>query len=314
MSSASTIIPAAPAGWFDHDWFLLSDGALAVLRTDRDIRAAHAAWWRRTQSGEDAGPYRDPSIGAAAKLFVLARDGSWEKNPVAIDLPEFAYPEIDRFGDGRWVVVSARAGARDVNARILAPDGQMLHGFAAGDGIEHIRCAPDGTIWIGYFDEGIFGDTLAQGGLVRFDPRGKPLWSYNDESRGAAASIADCYALTLDGDALWACFYTDFPIVRIADGKESLWHGSASGVRALAMDGDHVLLAGGYGREQSRLTLVRLSGAKLSGGTAQTIGTLDFDSLDDAALVQGRGDTIHVVKGDRWHRITVGGIRAELNR
>ena len=38
------------------------------------------------------------------------------------------------------------------------------------------------------------------------------LWRFNGEER-ADLFIADCYAMALDGNTLWACPYTDFPIV-----------------------------------------------------------------------------------------------------
>jgi len=34
-----------------------------------------------------------------------------------------------------------------------------LRSFHAGDGIQDVEAAGDGTIWVGYFDEGVFGGT-----------------------------------------------------------------------------------------------------------------------------------------------------------
>lgn len=303
IASATTRLPQPPEGWFDYRYYLLADGTLALLRADRDLNAEYKAWWQRVQSGEHRERMPDPST-AKARLSVLKPDG--ESPPISV--PMVWHPIIDRLPDGRWVVVSARADAKDANAIILSPDGLPSHSFAAGDGIEHVRCAPDGSIWIGYFDEGIFGGTLGAGGIVRFNEKGQPLWAYNDEKRGGKSFIDDCYAMTLAGNELWTCFYSDFPIARIADGKETSWRNSVSGAKALAIDGATVLLAGGYTLEQTRIAVVELSGVD-----AKALGSYHHLALKDAALVQGQANALHIVSGGAWSRVSVTDARAALS-
>lgn len=295
-------LPPVPRGWFDYRHYLLSDGALGLLRTDRDINTDHRAWLQKALSGDTR--ERQPDFWAGkARLSILGPRG--ESAPIAV--PLVRYPEIDRLPDGRWVVVSARAEVGDANATILAPDGRPSHSFAVGDGVQHVRCAPDGTIWVGYFDEGIFGDTLGSGGIVRFADDGRSLWSYNDEARRGKSFSDDCYALTLAGDEVWTCFYSDFPIARIVGGEETRWTNRVSGATALAVDGAYVLLAGGYSLDRSRLTLVELQGAR-----ARRLGSYRLPVLAEADLVQGRSDSIHIVGGAIWSRLTVAEARAAL--
>jgi len=301
MTYAPVTLSSAPLGWFDHRFYLLSDGTLAALRTDRDISAEHRRWLERAQKARF--PRKMPNLwNGSSKLHVLTDQG--ESAP--IEIPMVRYPEIDRFVDGRWLVVSTRAAAGEKNALILDADGRLSRSFHIGDGVEHVRCAPDGSIWIGYFDEGIFGNSIGCGGIVRFDDQGERLWSYNDGSRGSASFIDDCYALTLSGNDLWSCFYSDFPIVRLRDDKERRWGNDVGGAKALAVDGAYVLLAGGYGSD-SRLTLVGLEQ-----GSARTIGSYDRPELGDAALVQGRSSLLHVVNNGVWTRISVAEARSEL--
>jgi hypothetical protein len=249
-------------------------------------------------SGADAGHFN--SEGAA-----LSPKARWRKS--ADQRANGLAPDYRPTADGRWVVVSARADAKDANAIILSPDGRPSHSFAAGDGIEHVRCAPDGSIWIGYFDEGIFGGTLGAGGIVRFGNNGQPLWTYNDEVRGGKSFIDDCYAMTLLGNDLWTCFYSDFPIARIADGKETSWRNSVSGAKALAIEGSTVLLAGGYTLEQTRLAVLELKGEE-----AKSLGSYHHLAMKDAALLQGQSNTLHIVSGGVWSRMTVSEARAAL--
>jgi hypothetical protein len=303
IASATTKLPEAPKGWFDYRYYLLADGTLALLRADRDLNAEYKAWWQRVQSGEHQERMPDVST-AQTRLSVFGPDG--ESSPISV--PMVQHPEIDRLPDGIRVVISSRADAKDANAIILSADGRPTHSFAAGDGIEHVRCAPDGSIWVGYFDEGIFGGTLGSGGIVRFNDAGHPLWAYNDEARSGKSFIDDCYAMTLAGNELWTCFYSDFPITRIEDGKETNWRNSLSGAKALAIDGATVLLAGGYTLEQTRIALVELRDTG-----AAPLGSYHHLALKDAALIQGQSDTLHIVSGGHWSRVSVADARAALS-
>src|ERR1700677_4471504 len=108
-----------------------------------------------------------------------------------------------------------------------------------GDGIAHIRCAADGTIWAGYFDEGVYSAPnkdgsrpISSSGIARFGPDGRVLWRFNTHER-PDLPIADCYALTLDGNTIWTCPYTDFPIVRVEDGLVAHWRNDVVGASAL---------------------------------------------------------------------------------
>jgi SAM-dependent methyltransferase len=47
-----------------------------------------------------------------------------------------------------------------------------------GDAIGHLLTTPSGAIWVGYFDEGIYGTTPATHGLVRFAPDLTIDWAY----------------------------------------------------------------------------------------------------------------------------------------
>lgn len=178
--------------------------------------------------------------------------------------------------------------------------------FAMGDGIKHIRCAEDGSIWVGYFDEGIFSGAEQDGswpissyGIVRFAPNGEVLWKFNWQEH-PDISIDDCYALTLDGNTLWSCTYTDFPIIRVERGAVSHWRNEISGARALAVNGDHVLLAGGYNENADRIALLRLGTDR-----AEQIGEWHYPPLrrNVARLLQGQGGILHVVGEGRWIRI-----------
>ncbi len=312
MTLGTTVpLPAPPAGWFDYDYTVLWDGNLALIRTDHDIHSEYWRWQGRSQGGGDTHTnqpnFRD------TRLRLSKFDGSVEIG--AIEIPSGSWPKVDCLADGRWLIASRRAVPLENNACLFAADGTPAGAFAVGDGIEHVRCAADGTIWIGYSDEGVFSESSKGGsrpvstaGIARFGPDGSLLWRFNDEER-RGLSIADCYALALDGNALWCCPYTDFPIVRVEGDVVDHWWNDVAGAQALAVDGDHVLLAGGYNDQSNRLVLLRLDHDR-----AQQTGEWHFQLPERKAarLLQGQGETLHIAGQGRWTKLSLTTIRAAL--
>jgi hypothetical protein len=301
-------LPVPPTGWFDYGYAVLWNGNLALVRSDRDIHAEYGRW-RAIVRGGDIRAHQ-PNL-QDVRIRLSTFDGSAESG--AIEMSAGLWPKVDRLADGRWLVASSRTAPNENNARLYAADGTPAGTFAMGDGVEHICCAADGTIWVGYFDEGVFSGPnedgswpISSSGIARFGPDGSVLWKFNSAER-ADLSIADCYALALDGNTLWCCPYTGFPIVRVEGGVVDHWRNEVAGAKALAIDGDHVLLAGGYKDKSERIALLRLSG-----DLAQQIGEWRFrtPARDAAQLLQGRGATLHIVGHGRWTKVSLATLRA----
>ena len=74
-----------------------------------------------------------------------------------------------------------------------------------------------------------------------------------------AGDVMDCYALNVGCDATWACWYTDFPLIRLDDNcAEQQWSNDiAHGVHAVAVAPPYALLVGPYD-ERNKLALVKL--------------------------------------------------------
>ncbi|MHC2334071.1 hypothetical protein [Bradyrhizobium sp. USDA 4454] len=302
-------LPPPPSGWFNYAYAVLWNGDLALVRADRDIHAELGRWRDQMQRGNIQAPRPNLWDG---RLRLTAFDGSAESG--AIEVPACGSPGVARLPDGRWLVASARAAPKENNAHLYAADGAPAGTFAMGDGILHIQCAADGTIWVGYFDEGVFSGPMEEdgswpissSGIAHLGPDGSVLWKFNDQER-ADIFISDCYALTVDGPTLWCCPYTDFPIVRVDRDGVKYWRNKVAGANALAVEGDHVLLAGGYGDRSDRITLLRLGDDQ-----AQQIGQWQLQRPDRSAawLLQGHGDTLHMVGRGEWTKMSVATVRA----
>ena len=121
-----------------------------------------------------------------------------------------------RLPDGGYALASSRSKAGEKNLHLFDDLGRFQTSFSVGDGIEHLAVDRWGRIWVGYFDEGIYGgDPLSSHGLSRFDRNGKLEYQWDYRINGP---IDDCDALTLDENGrAWVCPYTRYFVAVIAD-------------------------------------------------------------------------------------------------
>jgi len=314
----TSLLSPISTGWQPLRHAILSDGTLAVAATDVDL----ASEWARIFASD--GPVDSPSRidrlvqSGCAYLTTWGPEG-WQNGPTfPLETP---HPLVDRFTDGRWLVVGSRTRG-EPNARVLAPDGALLARFMLGDGIEHVAIDSADRIWVGWFDEGIFGEgwslpglesSPSSNGIACFAADGSvvdvPPWPKE------AGFIADCYALTPTGSGVWTSPYTDFPLVRFVPGKPTRWWRSElAGPKAIAVDGAHALVAGGYGDDAARLALIQLEEPG-NGEEAVPLATwrMPLRSAPPAqndwapvwaspALLTGHGSTLHLVDDSTWHQ------------
>lgn len=207
----------------------------------------------------------------------------------------------------RW-----RKEGAEHNALICDWSGEVHRTLTLGDGIAHVRTTPDDMIWVSFFDEGVFGNygwggpgpaPIGECGLIRFDAAGQPNLRY-DAERAGTDTICDAYATTTDraGNA-WVSFYTEFPLVRVSpDGSYSSWPLGQQGASALAIDGNRVLVAGGYD-VRNRAVMLQLGEAgecrRISKGT---ISTEDGTPLDRATFV-GADSCMYAIQDDTLYAV-----------
>ncbi|MBI5940518.1 MAG: hypothetical protein HY859_08840 [Caulobacterales bacterium] len=296
LTGQTVNLPIQPEGWRDFRYAVLIDGSLGVMRVEARFHEAYRQWRLKPDVGLDWN----------GRFQLSAFDGEVESS--AVEVPMTFAPVFDRLRDGRWLVASCRARPGDANASLFDPDDAREVQFPLGDGIEHLRCMRDGSIWVGYFDEGIGGGgPLSRHGIVQISAAGDLIWGLN--ASVSAPWMLDCYALTLDGDRMWSCYHPDFPIVRIGGQQAQVWtNDEVAGATAMAIDRDHVLLAGTYD-DPTLLSLVRL------GTTGSTlVGQIPFEALAAArdGLVRGQASKLHVVHAGQWTTIEVDEVRRAL--
>lgn len=243
------------------------------------------------------------SIGPDGELIALwrTRSGAFRvTGSVELDLPnlDLAYPLVQPLSNGRVLLVGARARRNEKNAMVFDADGNLVADGAFGDGIEHVFTTSDDHAWVGYFDEGVFGDDggPARHGLVRFDPAFQPDWHF---PLHGLPPIYDCYALNVTDRAVWTSYYSDkFPLVQVKAGQTRSWRIDIEGARAVAVAGASVALFGGYGLDAERLAVGRLEGERLQVVEQHTLRL----PVSGPSHVIGRGPDLHAITGRDWYR------------
>lgn len=266
------------------------------------------------------GGEHDPRVLLMSALFA---DGQ-SKSVVELQVEPFtlAFPVVQPLSDGGLLVADSRvAVGKPPNGYVIGPDGKVRHSIMFGDGIEHLLVDRVGRVWVGYFDEGVFGnlgrgnpgspEPIGSPGLLRFDlATGEIEWAFKLPE--GSDSIADCYALNVDGDHAWMSYHTDFDLFRVdSDGGTRRWRVGARGPGAVACDGRQALLVGGYDSRMSA-TLWNLGDDRLTDPKPVRL-QLEGDSLNPDAM-WGRGPALHAVRGSTWYLAELGDITGEGQR
>jgi hypothetical protein len=220
---------------------------------------------------------------------------------------EITFPSVQPLPNGEILLVGARCyyrdGDPDKNASVFSQDGKLQRRFVLGDGINSGQTTSEGLIWTSYFDEGVFGNCgwnqpMGASGLNCFDSTGRVVWEFKPPD--GFDSICDCYATNVADDAVWVCYYTEFPLVRIdSDYQVQGWKNDVGGASALAVDGRRALLLGGYGEKRTRCVVQDISQESLINSREIEIGLPSGFELIGATVI-GRGSTLHAFTGNSW--------------
>ncbi|MEH0937965.1 hypothetical protein [Micromonospora psammae] len=288
------------------------DGAALVLWATPDDLAALTA--QTAQTGWAIFPDPRPPRPVTARVTVHAPETVAVVHLTELDV---TFPELQPLPGGRILLVGARARWRpdgpDRNAVVYDSDGRPVAAHILGDGIEHVATTRDGQVWVGYFDEGVYGNfgwggpdgppPVGSRGLVRFSADFEPQWHYPSHVDNLWGAIDDCYALNVADDAVWTCYYTGFPLVRVREDELTGWRNDvAEGARGLVTDGSRVAFLGGHGAED-RLVVGELVGGRVRRVGEYRLALPDGGALPSRARVVGRGPVLHLLDEAGWYRL-----------
>ena len=220
-----------------------------------------------------------------------------------------AHPHVDMLADGSFLVVGARCSwtesGPELNALAIDQGGQISRRGCLGDGIAHLQVARDGTVWAGYFDEGVFGNLgwarpgptpLGAGGIAAWSPDFEKIWEL-DPGEGL---VADCYTLNVAPGEVLACPYTDFPVVRIHDRRvRAIPTSGVSGPVGIIASADEIGFIGTY-RDPSLLITGAIQNETFHESQRASLRAPDGGPLP-MARVHCRGSIAHFLAGRKWY-------------
>jgi hypothetical protein len=228
-------------------------------------------------------------------------------------------PHIEMFPDGHILVCGARCsrfldGSAERNAQVFDQNGTLAWEMTLGDGIEHIQVDDSGALWVGYSDEGIFGnygwgmEPIGAAGIIRFDRQGQKQWEWPAHWH----SIFDDYALNVCDASAWAYTYDQFSLDQIdicnPTNTPYSWRTDIHGASAVAVSGSLVAIFGGYGEDRMRCVLGQMIQGVIEDQRQVELVTeqgVALPNLDDFHRVIGRASQLHFFVGDAWYSLNL---------
>ncbi len=293
---------------------------LGVGYDDRLIIATSAAEPDRTYAGRDESPgFASFPHSSSVERYSIDVLGLWADGTTTTTTIEgvpVAHPFVQFMPGGGALIVGARArydeGEAEQNAWVVSSAGAFVGSFCAGDGIQSVQVTHSGRVWIGYFDEGVFGNfgwgradsppPLGRAGLICWSGNGDRLYEFSPPP--GFEPIDDSYALSVVGDAAWVCYYSDFPVVRVDGNFETrAWTCGIEGAHTMAVGPDgRIGLIGGYRGLFDRLVVAELGDGGTKRKSTYQLVMPDGADLPADARVVARGRYINVLVGRRWLR------------
>ncbi|MFN3632844.1 hypothetical protein [Exiguobacterium profundum] len=135
-------------------------------------------------------------------------------NGLIIDFKRHEYVSgIRIFDENHLFIWAFTLEGEPINAWVLDADGGIKHSFHAGNAIAAVVMNDTG-IWIGYGDEGIFGDGISTEALVCFSTEGTVRFRYNQEVRKAPV-LHDCDVMCASTNGVWVISSIDARLVHV---------------------------------------------------------------------------------------------------
>ncbi|TCI30633.1 hypothetical protein EVJ33_04860 [Exiguobacterium sp. SL-10] len=136
----------------------------------------------------------------------------WNERKLRLQL-HLSSPFIRLLDSKTFLVVDVTMEGTAINAWVIDERGSILHSFHAGNAIGAVAVNDTG-IWIGYADEGVFGEGISSEALVCFSRTGEVLQRYQSDVV-RPPTIVDCELLQADRTGVWLCPSIWYDLIQI---------------------------------------------------------------------------------------------------
>lgn len=259
------------------------------------------------------GPSRPPSSRRVA-IARYERESPAPQSVVIVEHVPIWHRLIQPLSDGSSVLVGARCqrfkdGSAERNAIVVDTTGSVVGEGTLGDGIAHVLVDDQDSIWVGYFDEGVFGNDgwhapgvtpLGASGLVRWARGLEKEWEFPGDPK---THIADCYSLNVADGVTWACTYTGFPLLEIRNDSVKVHETkNVAGPRGVVVADRSIAFLGRWGDSDAALV-----------GSIDDLQALRPETIvapkgreGAARSVVCRGSVAHMFVDADWHVLDLG--------
>jgi hypothetical protein len=143
-------------------------------------------------------------------------------------------------------------------------------------------------------------DPIGAMGLIQWNAEGEKLYEFSPQN--GLGHICDCYALNVESNRYtWCYYYTDFPLVKIKDGKITQhWAIPIKGSSAFAVSQHTALFRGGY-HDHQHLYLMALQDNQV----AKITRKIKLENVSETAWVRARGDAMFFFDQNIIYRVSV---------
>lgn len=147
----------------------------------------------------------DADVSGDEVIVLVDQDGPvvyWNKRTIRLPF-HLSSPFIRLLDSETFLVVDVTHDGTPVNVWVIDGRGSILHSFHAGNAIGAVAVNDTG-IWIGYADEGVFGEGVSTEALVCFSHTGNVLHRYQSDLI-RPPTIVDCELLQANRTGVWLC-------------------------------------------------------------------------------------------------------------
>ena len=147
----------------------------------------------------------DADVSGDEVIVLVDQDGPvvyWNKRTIRLPF-HLSSPFIRLLDSETFLVVDVTHDGTPVNVWVIDGRGSILHSFHAGNAIGAVAVNDTG-IWIGYADEGVFGEGISTEALVCFSRKGEVLQRYKSDFV-RPPTIVDCELLQANRTGVWLC-------------------------------------------------------------------------------------------------------------
>ncbi|MFE1553401.1 hypothetical protein ACFW6V_00225 [Streptomyces sp. NPDC058734] len=200
--------------------------------------------------------------------LLVIRDGDHVREQTLYGVPTVP-TRIDALARDEFVLYGFGRGDR--NGQVFGRRGRCRRRFPLGSGLQHMVADGRASFWTGYNDEGVYGDPIGAGALVRWDSGGNRRHGFHPPE--PHHMVVEIDALNVTDSVVRAAYGPGSPLAELRAGEPIRFRElPVADAWGLAVRDDRLLLLGGSERGTAHTHLRQVHHCRLTDGGAVITG------------------------------------------